>query len=87
MSSGKTLPQFHIINLPPPRPPFSHTNGRKLGERSDLSKVLPTRAYFGQRPFCDFGAFLNYKNFNTVLCLEGSDPQFALYLLTFTNPF
>ena len=30
----------------------------------------------------DFASFSNYKNFNTVLCLEGFHPQFALYLLT-----
>ena len=38
----------------------------------DLSKVLRTRT---------FAAFSNYKNFNTVLCLDGFQPPFALNLL------
>ena len=31
--------------------------------------------------FFDFAAFLNYKNFNTTLCLEGFHPQFAVYFI------
>ena len=59
-------------------PLFPHTNlvpplAEKVEETMlDLSKVLGTRA---------FAAFSNYKNFNTVLCLDGFQPQFALNLL------
>ena len=69
----KLSPRF--ISSPPL---FPHTNlVPPLAEKEeetmlDLSKVLRTRV---------FAAFSNYKNFNTVLCLDGFQPQFALNLL------
>ena len=79
-----THARTHAPPHPPPHPPththtHTHTHtqiqlllqkkrGRKPQEPSGLSKVL------------DFAAFLNYKSFNSVLCLERFYPQFALYL-------
>ena len=51
-----------------------------------IVKFSPPGLILDIGPF-DFAAFLNYKNFNTVLCLEGFHPQFALYLLTYPFEF
>ena len=58
MSSGKTLPQVHIITLSLPlhkSPPLAEM------EPSDLSKFLPTRAYFRHKPFLIYCIFKPQK--------------------------
>ena len=82
------LPEVHIIT-----PSLSSTQiwfllcrkgGGNYVNLQILVKFTPLGLILDQALF-DFAAFLNYKNFNTVLCLEGFyHSQFALYLLTYT---
>ena len=69
----KLSPRF--ISSPPPPPsspsqiqfPLQQKREGKLCERSDLSKVLFTRAYFRYRPFLTLLHFQTTKPFNTTL--------------------
>ena len=89
----KLSPGSYHHPLPPPPTPPPHTHkssspsSRKGGGSYVNPQILvtfsPPRLIFDIGLF-DFAAFLNYKNFNTPLGLEGFHPQFSLYLLTYT---
>ena len=87
MSSGKTLPQVHIIPSFPPHKsgfPSSRKGGGNYVNFQILVKFSPPRLILDILALFDFAALSNYKSFNTVLCLEVFHPQFALYLLIYT---